>query len=201
MDFELFLQLMGGVVTPIMIAFLMRSNAKARSREEYWRSLELQLHPSRLEVYREILELFSVMFANEEGIAHSQKYKEFRNRNRSSESLLTITKENLANRIMSSPDYKEVNFRFTLLGNDQVVRTHNRLMNEARNLVGRNTGNENNEMLVIHLADFLLELRKNLGNEDTKLKNTEMLEWLITDIEKLESITSDKQQVAENSTT
>ena len=201
MDFELLLQIMSGVVTPIMIALLMRSNARARSREEYWRSLELQLHPSRLKVYREILELFSVIFANEEGIAHSQKYKEFRNRNRKSESPLTITKESLAVRIMNSPENKEVNFRLSLLGSDPVVKAYNRLMTEARKLVGKDTGKENNQILIIYLADFLLELRKNLGNEGTSLKNTEMLEWLITDIEKLETLFSDEQKVAVNSTT
>ena len=195
---------MSGVITPILIVWLNNSNSKAQSREEYWRNLELELHPSRLEVYRDLLEPFLVMFAKDEGVAHSQKYKEFRSRSRNSESPLTITKGDLAHRIMSSPEYKEVNFRFSLLGNDPVVRAYNRIMKESRSLVGKDASdasNENNQMLVIHLADFLLELRKNLGNEDTKLNNTEMIEWLITDIEKLETATSDQQQVTENSPT
>jgi hypothetical protein len=34
------------------------------------------------------------------------------------------------------------------------------------------------------LGEFLLEIRKSVGNDDTTIQSLEMLEWLITDIRK-----------------
>ena len=37
------------------------------------------------------------------------------------------------------------------------------------------------------LGKFLLEIRKSMGNEATKLGNWDMLAWLLTDIKKYRS--------------
>ena len=34
------------------------------------------------------------------------------------------------------------------------------------------------------LGDFLLEIRRSMGNESTKLENWDMLEWFMTDARK-----------------
>jgi hypothetical protein len=45
---------------------------------------------------------------------------------------------------------------------------------------------EQDPKMMMHLwGNFLLEIRKSPGNKNTKLKNIEMLESMITDIDKI----------------
>ena len=41
-------------------------------------------------------------------------------------------------------------------------------------------------MLSLH-GSFLLEIRKSMGNEDTKLDRWQMLEWFMTDVRKIKN--------------
>ena len=198
---SVFLLFMSGVVTPILIFLLNKNISENQRKEEHWRNLQLELHSSRLEVYRDILEPYSVMFAKEEGIAYLEKYKQFRNANSNCKTPLTISRWDLARLIIASPEYNQTIFRLSLLGNDQVVKAYNRLLNKARCLVAKKLDEKSKPITLGYLAEFLLELRKNLINKNTELKSAEMLVWLNVNIKELESTTSDQQQVAENSTT
>jgi hypothetical protein len=38
------------------------------------------------------------------------------------------------------------------------------------------------------MADLLIEIRKNMGNEQSKLDSWEMIEWFMTDVHKMKKI-------------
>lgn len=84
---------------------------------------------------------------------------------------------------VTSYEYRETAFRFTLLGSDSVVRAYNNLMQHIYNLESSEDPSQEESMKTIHLlGKLLLEIRRSLGNRGTTLSKTEMLKWLIKDI-------------------
>ncbi len=73
------------------------------------------------------------------------------------------------------------------MGSDSVVKAYNNLMQYFYNMQepdAKPSENMLKEMLEL-LGDFLLEIRKSMGNETTKLENWDMLEWWMSDARKL----------------
>lgn len=167
----------GNIATPILILALTGVGwtiknriERAREREDYWRGLEEKLRDDRIEVYNTILEPFIVILVKDEGIAN---LKEYRNK----------TKEQVASDIMLSLKYRQASFRLALFGSDNVVRAFNSLMQHFFKQGVGQTPEDGNKTTIRLLGSFLLEIRRSVGNETTDLKNYEMLEWLIKDIE------------------
>ena len=73
-----------------------------------------------------------------------------------------------------------------MLGPDNVVRAYNALWEYAY----KSEADENPEQRGVTYmklwGKLLLEIRKDVGNKDTKLNEADMLRWLIKDIDKLE---------------
>jgi hypothetical protein len=92
---------------------------------------------------------------------------------------------------MLSVDYRRDGFALSLVGSDDVVRAYNDLMQyffQRVDLVGDRPASEHEARETMSLlGKFLLQVRRSMGNEATKLDNWEMLEWFLTDARKYRS--------------
>jgi len=132
-----------------------------KAKSEELRAVETKLSEQRWKVYDEILEPYIRIFAN---------LKEPKNI------------ENATIKILSY-DYRKTAFNLNLFGSDEVIRAYNALMKHF--FRSATTKNQNAKEMMFLWGSFLLEIRKSLGNKNTKLKQIEMLEAMITDIDKI----------------
>jgi len=73
-----------------------------------------------------------------------------------------------------------------LFGSDNVVLAHNAFCAYSYQVNTTETQEERGIQYMRLLGKLLLEIRRDVGNKDTKLDEIEMLRWLIKDIDKLE---------------
>ncbi len=85
--------------------------------------------------------------------------------------------------IVKSSDYKMTAFELMFYGSDGVINAYGNLFQHFYNLQ-ENTDPYKSLML---LAKVKLEIRKDLGGNNTKLKEIDMLRYLITDADRLKS--------------
>lgn len=137
------------------------------------RQLEEKLRNDRIEIYNKILEPFFLIFSTEAIIQGSLKYKKEKPK----------TGVELASEKLLNLDYQTYSFKLSLIGSDEVFRAYNNLMQAYFHLseIGDEHTNAG-EHLIMYMAVLLLEVRKSLGNDATKLHALEMLEWKITDM-------------------
>jgi hypothetical protein len=86
-----------------------------------------------------------------------------------------------------SLDYRKAAFNLTTFGSDEVVKSYNRIMQAFFNIKSEDFADDDEEYAVImltHLSDLLLNIRKDLYTKKTDLKRSEMLAFMINDIEK-----------------
>lgn len=124
-------------------------------------SIEEKLREDRRKIYFDLLEPFVKLFNKE-----------------------TSQKEAIA--YLFSEKYRRTSFEVTLIGSDSVVTAYGDLMQEAfkqgKNPSKQSDTNELNPMIIL-LANLLLQLRKDLEHENTKLTKKDMLRHMITDID------------------
>ena len=87
---------------------------------------------------------------------------------------------------VKSPEHKEAVFDLVFFGSDSVVKAHNALFQYAYQAEGGENGEQRGKTFIRLWGRLLLEIRKDVGNKDTKLDEFDMLRWLISDIDKLE---------------
>jgi hypothetical protein len=85
---------------------------------------------------------------------------------------------------ITSYDYKKTAFDLNLFGSDEVVCAYNNLMKHSYEV--EVTGNKDPKEMMSLWGTLLLEIRKSLGNKDTKLKKFDMLRAMVKDIDKFE---------------
>lgn len=83
-------------------------------------------------------------------------------------------------------EYGKVSFELALFGSDDVVRAHNEFRQHIFKAAETGDKEVRAKELFHLLGKFLLEIRRDVGNRKTKLKELDMLRWKIRDIEKLE---------------
>ena len=87
----------------------------------------------------------------------------------------------LKNRAFS---YKKTAFEFNMVGSDAVVRAFNNLMQFFYRADEQGPENIDPKEMIKHWGQFLIEVRKSLGNPKTKLTAVDMFRSLIKDVEK-----------------
>lgn len=95
---------------------------------------------------------------------------------------------------LKSLEYRKASFNLMTFGSDEVVKSFNKIMqafftinaNDFKDS-GNGEGSEEYALIMLTLiSDWLLNIRKDLYTEKTKLKRSEMLEFMINDIKKFE---------------
>jgi len=86
---------------------------------------------------------------------------------------------------IKSPEYKKISFEFVLFGSDSVVRAHGDFMQHL--YAGKDAHNlqEHSIKSIKLMTHLLIEIRKSLGNKNTKLTENDMLRHMITDMDKI----------------
>ena len=177
----------GTIATPILLIAISGIGWYFKSRiESSWKTeselrsraakLEETIRGDRLQIYENILEPFIILFMKEDALSvnRAQRGK---------------TKEQRVLEIMQSVEYRQAAFKLSLFANDDVVRAYNSLMQFSYKMGSDSDSREEQgaigQQLLAFFGDFLLEIRKSVGNETSSLSNIDMLKWMITDIEKL----------------
>jgi hypothetical protein len=84
---------------------------------------------------------------------------------------------------VQSFDYKKTSFQLMLFGSDNVVNAYN----DFFQYLYRNDSEKKPIEMLKALGKIILEIRKDLGNDKTALKEYDMLRFMITDIDKLKN--------------
>lgn len=133
-----------------------------KSKLNEFRSLREELREKRSGIYADLLEPYIKVFTGSSA----------------EEGLQEIIEQ------VQSYEYRETHFRLTLLGPDEVVRAYNRFL---QYIYSQEDQDEADPVeLLEHYGKLLLEIRRSLGNRGTTLTETEMLEGVIKDIEKVQ---------------
>jgi hypothetical protein len=159
----------GSMATPILVLILTGVGWTIRKRVERAYKMEEKLRDDRIDVYNKILEPFIISLAPSEAFKNTEEYE-------------GKPKNEIVVKKITSLDYKQNAFKLALMGSDNVVKAYNDLMQFFYQK--QNNKKEDSEEIMNLLGNFLLEIRKSVGNEKTSLSNLEMLEGMITDIRK-----------------
>ena len=187
--------LVGTVATPVLLIFLSaigwfiksrfeKSQALEQEARRRIERLESEIREERIQIYADILEPFIILFANDISLPAARSGRGGRGEQ-------PKTKDEVAIEKLTSLDYRRTAFRLSLFANDDVARAYNSLMQAAYSM-GPKTGDDSETagmqgiQIIGLFGDLLLAIRKSVGNEATGLTNTEMLEWMITDIRSVE---------------
>ncbi|MDO9518951.1 MAG: hypothetical protein Q7L19_01905 [Pseudohongiella sp.] len=163
-----YLSTIGAIATPIILFVFGAIGWRIRNAIERKDDLERKLRDSRVEIYNHILEPFIIMFVSD--IAWAQDPK-----NKGKDKMALGVGKAL------SLEYRKYAFSLALLGSDGVVIAYNDLMQHLFNQAEVNEPEEKATKMMALIGALLLEIRKSMGNEATKLDKWGMLEWFITD--------------------
>ena len=94
---------------------------------------------------------------------------------------ISVANQAGAMEIILSKGYRQASFDLALFANDGVIKSFNALFQSAYNMASTKNAEYD---LIFKIGDLLLAIRKSVGNESTKMKNFEMLKWMINDIDK-----------------
>ena len=167
-----YLVAIGTISTPVLVLIVGAIVWKYRQSIERKIRLEEQLRDDRIEIYNQILEPFIVLLMSDAAWASDPKTK-------------NKDKFKLATSKMLSLEYRKTSFRLSLIGSDPVVTSFNNLMQDAfSRSEGSSSLPSDIKKMVSLLGDLLLEIRRSMGNETTKIDNWGMLESFITDARK-----------------
>lgn len=129
-----------------------------KTRKEDLQAIEERALERRIETYNTILHPLIVMFASKS----NQKEK-----------------DKAVGEIGSVP-YRKAAFNLMTFGSDDLVNSYNEMMQSFY----KNEAESNPKLTIKKFANFLLSIRKDVYNKNTKLKEWDMLKFMITDIEK-----------------
>lgn len=141
-----------------------------KSKYEELLTIQEKLLEERRIIYKKILDPYIQLFSN----------------------LKNSNNVNEATRKLTSFEYKKTAFDLNLFGSDKVVLAYNEIMQYAYK--SESTGNSGSAEILLLWGKLLLEIRKNLGNKKTKLKEIDMLKAMIKDIENVTRQSKDKQK-------
>ncbi|MFC5272059.1 hypothetical protein [Adhaeribacter terreus] len=81
---------------------------------------------------------------------------------------------------VQSFDYKQTAFHLMMFGSDGVVRAYNDFFQFLYNQPDTSSP----KLMMTYLGRLVIEIRKDIGNNSTTLKELDMLRFMITDIDK-----------------
>lgn len=171
-----YLTAIGSLATPLLVIIISAIGWHFKSSVERKIDLENRLRDDRIDIYNQILEPFIILLMSEAAWTQDKKNK-------------NINKNELATSKMLTLDYRKLGFKLSLMGSDPVVKSYNNLMQYIYSMEkNKSTKSENFPKEIIELlGTFLLEIRKNMGNESTSLDQWDMCEWWMSDTREIKN--------------
>lgn len=158
----------GSIATPILVLILTGLGWFFKRSLDRKSEIESKLRDDRIEIYNEIIEPFVILLTPQ-----TAWNADPRNKKRNKDQVF-------AEKYLSQ-DYRKCAFKLTLIADDDVVAAYNSLL-QFSYTIGSNESTQKTKEMIVRLGTFLLEIRRSMGNETTRLNNFQMLEWLVTDI-------------------
>lgn len=164
---------LGSISTPFILIALTAVGWKYRHTLERRYGLEDKLRDARIGTYNDILEPFIILLTSDAAWKMDPKNK-------------NQDKNQSAQKVMLSLAYRRHAFKLSLVGNDDVVKAYNDMMQFLFHRVdGESPDASTSYELMRLLGKFMLEIRKSMGNEATILDEWGMLEWFLEDARNL----------------
>ena len=163
----------GSVATPILVIILTGVGWKYRQSIERTFKLEEKLRDDRIDIYNKILDPFIILLMTDAAWESDKK-----NRGKS--------RTDIGISQALSLEYRRTSFKLILIGSDSVVLAFNDMFQYFYDNadLGKKVDDTQTVKLLLLLGDFLLEIRKSMGNEATVIDGWGMLEPFITDARK-----------------
>lgn len=164
----------GSIATPVIVLIISTIGWKIKNSIERKIDLENKLRGDRIEIYNKILEPFIILLMSDAAWESDKKNK-------------GKDKGVIATNTMLTLEYRRHGFKLALMANDSVVKAYNNLMQYLYNMEGEKGSDEIDflkDMMEL-LGNFLIEIRKSMGNETTELDFWDMCEWWMSDTRKV----------------
>ncbi|MGD8455888.1 MAG: hypothetical protein PVF83_05850 [Anaerolineales bacterium] len=161
----------GSIITPILIAIVGAVLARVASRQEKVLEMQAKLQDDRIAIYNTILEPY-IIALTPEGLLN--KNKRFRGK----------APGDAASEIITTTEYKNAEFKLLLIGSDGVVKAYNEIKKFFYQNKMDGTEEATKQMLRIQ-AQLILEIRKSVGNEGTKISQMDAIWWFVKDADKV----------------
>jgi hypothetical protein len=161
------------IVTPLMLLILSYLFTKISKTQENIQNLQEKLHADRIAIYNAILEPY-IIIATPDAIL--KKQKKYQHLNKGS--------GDIAAEIITTPEYKQSEFKLFMIGSDSVVKAYNSLKKYYYSEKLDGTIETTKEALTL-VAKLVLEIRKSVGNENTKLSHLDAIWWFVKDADKV----------------
>jgi len=129
-----------------------------KNRKEELKAIEERALEKRIETYNKILNPFIVLFSATKKDDQKMKQKAL-------DEILSV-------------EYRKAGFNLITFGSDEMVISYNKMMQGFYNKPSDDTANT-----MKNFANFVLSIRKDVYDKNTKLKEWDMLKFMITDIE------------------
>lgn len=162
----------GAIATPILVLALTAIGWRLRRRLDRQLELEDKLREDRINIYNYILEPFIILLMTDAAWQYDKQNK-------------GKDKGDIALGKMLSLEYRKYGFKLSLIGSDAVVFAYNDLLQHFYSQGDYPDASEKNlKTMMSLLGNFLLQIRRSMGNEATQLNQWQMLEWFMTDARK-----------------
>lgn len=179
----------GTIATPVLLLVISGIGWYFKGRiESSWKEeaelrmraqkLEEAIRDDRLQVYNDILKPFIILFTKDDQLVTNKRQT-------------VKTKEQRVIEIVQSLEYRQAAFKLSLFANDEVVKAYNNLMQFSYKMEQPSDPSEApapetvGRELLGSFGEFLLAIRKSVGNEASSLNGLDMLTWMISDIDKV----------------
>jgi len=158
MELKEFLPIIVGLGAPVLVAIGGLISWFFKSRKEELQTIEERALERRIETYNQILHPIIVLFS-------SRANKKMKDK---------ATEE------IGSVEYRKAAFNLITFGSDEMVNSYNDMMQSFF----KNEAENDPKTTMKKFAKFVLSIRKDVYNKNTKLQEWDMLKFMITDIEK-----------------
>jgi hypothetical protein len=165
------IQIISAIVSPLVVLILGARFANSAKRQEKLYEMQVQLQDDRIQVYNSILEPFIIMSTPD---AILQKEKKYHGK----------TPAVAAGEILSTKEWKIAETKLFLMGTDDVVMAY---LQVKRFLLSRGPDgtDESTKRMLRLLVTLVLEIRKSVRNENTKVSQIETARLFVIDPEKV----------------
>ncbi|WP_422858558.1 hypothetical protein ACOKFD_14485 [Flagellimonas sp. S174] len=152
------------VLSPILLTLGGIISWAIKSKKEEYLTVQEKSREQKITIYETLLEPFIILFT----WTLSEKEKQ-----QATKKILSI-------------EYKKAAFSLTSFGSDEVLGSFNRMMQaffQSEQEEIKPNAESYAIVMLTFLADFMLEIRKDIYDKSTSAKRSDMLKFMITDIE------------------